>query len=177
MNRDREAIQRYERAMSLLQSGSQRELEDLERELDGFPAGEDPFIERRWIINAIDVGSMESIGWMLTRAVDLCFRDEEGYTPVLSALERDQDDRLELLELLLQAGAPVNLKGVNDWTPAHMAAARDDVDALRILVSHGADLSIRTEIDEYATPLEEARNLGKLNAVRYLEGAVQQAID
>ena len=62
----------------------------------------------------------------------------------------------------------VNLKGVNDWTPAHMAAARDDVDALRVLVAHGADLSIRTEIDDYATPLEEARNLGKLNALRYL---------
>ena len=53
----------------------------------------------------------------------------------------------------------MNLKGVNDWTPAHMAAARDDVEALRVLVAHGADVSIRTTIDGYATPLEEARNL------------------
>ena len=51
-----------------------------------------------------------------------------------------------------------------------MAAARDDVDALRLLVAYGADLSIRTEIDNYATPLEEARVLGKRNAVAYLEG-------
>ena len=123
-------------------------------------------------INAIDVGSTESIRWMLSRGVELSFRDAEGYTPILSALERQHEDRLEVLKLLLQAGAPVNLKGFNDWTPAHMAAARDDVDALRVLVPHGADLSIRTEIDDYATPLEEARNLGKLNAVRFLEGAV-----
>ena len=62
-----------------------------------------------------------------------------------------------------------NIKGLNDWTPAHLAAARDDAEALRMLVRHGADLSIRTESDEYATPLEEARHLGKPNAVRYLE--------
>jgi len=39
-------------------------------------------------------------------------------------------------------------------------------------VRYGADLTIRTEIDDYATPLEEARNLGKLEAVKYLEGVV-----
>ena len=50
-----------------------------------------------------------------------------------------------------------------------LAAARDDVEALRILVRHGADLSIRTDIDNYATPLEEARHLGKLKAVEFLE--------
>ena len=172
MNRDPDAIQWYERAMSLLQSGCARELESLERELDVFPLGEDPYFGRRWIINAIDCGCMESIRWILSRGVELGFRDEEGYTPILSALERDREERLEILELLLRTGAPVNRKGVNDWTPAHMAAARDDVDALRVLVLHGADLSIRTEIDDYATPLEEARHLGKLNAVRYLEGAV-----
>jgi hypothetical protein len=53
-----------------------------------------------------------------------------------------------------------------------MAAARDDVEALRILVRHGADLSIRTEIDDCTTPLEEARHLGKMNAAKYLETLV-----
>src|SRR5206468_2622246 len=48
-------------------------------------------------------------------------------------------------------------------------AASDDVVALRVLVAHGADLSIRTAIDDFATPLEEARILGKLAAVEYLE--------
>jgi uncharacterized protein len=66
----------------------------------------------------------------------------------------------------------VNRKGINDWTPAHMAAARDDVEALRLLVRYRADLNIRTDIDDYATPLEEARNLGKVNAVNYLESVV-----
>jgi ankyrin repeat protein len=56
--------------------------------------------------------------------------------------------------MLLKAGAPVNRKGINDWTPAHMAAARYDVGVLRLLVRYSADLAIRTDIDDYATPLE-----------------------
>ena len=43
------------------------------------------------------------------------------------------------------------------------------MEALKILVRHGADLSVKTDIDDYATPLEEARHLGRTNAVRYLE--------
>ena len=163
---------KYLRMFEVLKSGS---VDDLEAEVlrdPEFPSGADCYIGSRWIINAIDSGSMLCIKWMLQKGVDLNFRDEGGYTPLHSAIERSADDRNEVLKLLLQAGAPVNLKGINDWTPAHMAAARDDVDALRILVQHGADLSIRTEIDDYATPLEEARNLRKMNAMRYLESVV-----
>jgi ankyrin repeat protein len=53
-----------------------------------------------------------------------------------------------------------------------MAAARDDVEALRLLVQYGADLNIRTDVDDYSTPLEEARSLGKRNAASYLESVV-----
>jgi ankyrin repeat protein len=165
-----DAMLRYQRGLTVLESGDDAALEGLANELVGFPHGEDPYVGRRWITNAIDIGSKASIQWMLTQSVDLNYRDAEGYTPVHSALGRELPDRHQVLELLLAAGAPVNLKGVNDWTPAHMAAAHNDVEALRILVRYGADLTIRTDIDDYATPLEEARNLGKLEAVRFLEG-------
>ena len=165
-----DALLRYERGLAVLESGDPAALDALMRELAGFPHGEDPYVGRRWITNAIDTGSKGSVQWMLHQGVDLGFRDAEGYTPLHSALVRGSSDRYEVLEMLLAAGAPVNLKGVNDWTPAHMAAAHDDVEALRILVGHGADLTIRTDIDDHATPLEEARNLGKRAAVRYLEG-------
>ena len=159
----------YERVMATLASGTADDWDALAAELPGFPRGVDDFIGRRWIINALGSGCRASVEWMLRKGVALDFRDDEGYTPVHAAIDRRADDRHELLERLLQAGASVNLKGVNDWTPAHMAAARDDVEALTILVRHGADLSIRTEIDDYATPLEEVRHLGRTNAVRYLE--------
>ena len=153
----------------MLRSGAAPDLDALAREWDHFPDGVDPYMGTRWIQHAIGSGSAESVDWMIARGVELDFCDGGGYTPVHSVLERAHDDRLELLDRLLRAGAPVNRKGFNDWTPAHKAAASDDVDALRVLVRHGADLAIRTTIDDCATPLEEARLLGKLNAVSYLE--------
>ena len=159
----------YDSIIEALESGDPDRLDQLSRDVDGFPGGVDSFIRRRWITNAIDLGSTSAVSWMLARGVDLAFRDDEGYTPLHSALERQRADRYEIIALLLDAGAPVDLKGINDWTPAHMAAARDDVEALRLLVAHGADLSIRTDIDSYTTPLEEARILGKSNAVAFLE--------
>jgi ankyrin repeat protein len=165
-----DAVLRYRRGLAVLESGDPAALDALAHELVGFPHGDDPYAGRRWITNAIAMGSKASVQWMLRQAVDLSFRDAEGYTPLHSALGRERPDRYEVLEMLLAAGAPVDLKGVNDWTPAHMAAAYDDVEALRILVRYGADLSIRTDIDDYATPLEEARTLGKREAVKYLEG-------
>jgi ankyrin repeat protein len=162
----------YRDIFEVLKSGDIDEWEKLAQELQDFPEGVDDLVHRRWIINAIDSGSSACVHWMIKRGVDLGFRDEEGYTPLHAAIESSKDNKYELLQLLLSAAAPVNLKGINDWTPAHMAAARDDVKALRLLVHFGADLSIRTEIDEYATPLEEAQNLGMSNAAAYLETVV-----
>jgi ankyrin repeat protein len=156
----------------VLKSGDAARLEELAELIPDFPHGTDDFIHRNWIINAIDSGSLASVKWMIERRVNLNFRDLEGYTPLHTALEQAVPLRYELLEMLISAGAPINLKGGNDWTPAHAAAARDDVRALEILVKHGADLTIRTSIDDYATPLEEARTLGASKAVEFLEGAV-----
>jgi ankyrin repeat protein len=162
----------YQRAVAVLASGTREQLEALRSEIETFPHGVDSLIGRRWIMTAIGSGSGTAVEWMLERGVELKFCEADGYTPLHLALERTRGDKLKVLERLLAAGASVNLKGINDWTPAHMAAASDDVEALRILVRHGADLSIRTTIDDYATPLEEAQNLGKLNAAKYLASVV-----
>nr|WP_315465691.1 ankyrin repeat domain-containing protein [uncultured Rhodoferax sp.] len=164
----------YDYVIGLLTSGGEAQWQEFEQLIDGFPDGVDEFLGRRWITNAIDCGSVASVRWMLARKVDLRFRDNEGYTVLHSALDREGPEGYELLELLLDAGADVNAKGVNDWTPAHMAAVREDLEALRILVKNGADLAIRTNIDSYATPLEEARHLKKLAAVEFLEAIGNQ---
>ncbi|MFD1711828.1 hypothetical protein FVQ98_16245 [Ottowia sp. GY511] len=145
----------------MLASGDEAQWQALEELVDRFPHGVDAFVGRHWITNATDCGSVASVRWMLTRGIDLHFQDDEGYTPLHSALKRAQPARYELLDILLAAGAQVNAKGVSGWAPAHMAAVRDDVQALRILVRHGADLSSRTEVDHRGTPLEEARRYGR----------------
>ncbi len=162
-------MREYESVVAALRSGSVERLNELSHRIPGFPTGADPLLDQPWILAAVESGNAASVEWMLAHPMDLAYRGEDGYTAVHLTLESKGPDRLRILELLLDHGAPVNLKGINDWTPTHMAAAYDDVDALTLLVRHGADLSIRTEIDDYATPLEEARNLGKLKAVAYLE--------
>jgi ankyrin repeat protein len=162
----------YSYLIDLLAKGDATLLEEAEYIIDNFPKGIDDFIQRHWITNAIDCGSLESVKWILSKNVDLSFRDDGGYTPILSAIDRELPDKYEIIQLLIDNGAPINKKGINDWTPLHMAAARDDIEALKILVSNGADLTIRTEIDEYATPLEEAKILKKLKAVEYLKNIV-----
>ena len=166
---ERMATNDYAFAAEVLRSGERAKLEALAESLVGFPEGVDSWLGRRWILNAIDVGARSTIEWMLEKRVNLAFRDEEGYTPLFAVIDSQRTDRYDILELLLRAGAPANLKGRNEWTAAHLAAARDDVEALRILVAHGADLSIRTDIDDFATPLEEARILGSRHAVAFLE--------
>lgn len=160
---------KYDYIFEVLERGSIEDLEKIAQTTKGFPDGMDDFIERYWITNAIDSGSLESIRWMLSKKVILDFRNDEGYTPLLSAIDREQPDRYEVLELLISNGAPINKRGLNDWTPLHMAAARNDVKAIKILIEHGADISIKTRIDDYATPLEEARNLNCHEAVKFLE--------
>lgn len=166
MKKERE---NYNYIMDKIIAGDLEKLEKIARSHDNFPDGKDNFIGRNWIINAIDCGSKKVIEWMLSQQVNLDFVDEEGYGVIFSAIERNKEDKYEILQLLLDYGAPTHLIGLNGWTALHMAAARNDVKALKILVDRGADLSVKTKIDYYATPLEEARYLGCTEAVKYLE--------
>nr|WP_298097913.1 ankyrin repeat domain-containing protein [uncultured Shinella sp.] len=159
----------YVYIVDVLATGSDEQLDELEKLVDGFPEGAAKYLGRSWIRTAIASGSLNSIEWMLQHKIDLSFRDEEGYTVLHAALERAGQDKYSVLTLLLDKGAPVNAHGINDWTPAHMAAVQDEVEALKLLIEHGADLSIRTRIDDYETPLEEARSRGCMASVQLLE--------
>lgn len=159
--------------LDLLRQGDNKALDALKEIDDSFPQGTDPYLNIAWILHAISEGSESAIKWMLEQALDLNFRDHSGDTVLHAALERKEASRYRVMTLLIEAGADVNLKGTNDWTPAHHAAARNDVRALELLVNHGADLSIRTNIDDQTTPLEEAKILSQhtncSDAIAYLE--------
>lgn len=73
------------------------------------------------------------------------------------------------VQTLIKHGASINARGVNDYTPLHQAAAREDIDVLQLLIENGADINERTNIDNYATALEEARILNCRLSVDFLE--------
>lgn len=166
----------YDDIMKPLIAGDVEALEEIASIVDDFPCGRDDFISRHWITNAIDCGTKEVVAWMLSKKAPVVFRDDEGFTVLHSAIDREKPDRIEIMAMLLEAGADINAHGINDWTPAHHAAVRNDVEALKFLVESGADLTIRTRIDEYATPVEEAEILGNSpDAVAFLRNNTEQA--
>lgn len=168
--RHEQAVNAFDYITGVLRDGSEIDFEQLCSSVDGFPGGVDGWLERHWITNAIHTGSLRAVKWMIHKGVDLSFVDDEGYSPLMAAIDDDSDAKYEIVELLLKNGAPTNVHGVNGWTPLHLAAARNDVDSLKLLVEFGADLTARTRIDDHATALEEARTLGCEAAVAFLEG-------
>jgi ankyrin repeat protein len=97
------------------------------------------------------------------------YGDHAGFPAVIAALSSERKDVKEVIERLLEFGADINQKGINDWTPLHWAAANDNVEMIRFLLEKGANPGIRTGIDDYATPLEEAEILGCTKAVAFLK--------
>jgi ankyrin repeat protein len=91
-----------------------------------------------------------------------------GFPPIIAALScsRSQPgsparpDVPEILRLLLAFGADPNQRGINDYTPLHMAVAERNSEAVRLLLDAGADPRLRTRIDDCETPREMALNAG-----------------
>ncbi len=89
---------------------------------------------------------------------------DDGFPPLIAALcctrevagATRRTDVDEVLRLLLSYGADPNQRGINDYTPLHMAVAERNLRAIQLLLEGGADPELRTRIDECETPLEMA---------------------
>ena len=97
---------------------------------------------------------------------------DDGFPPLIAALSCTRDvpggnrrtDVNEIVRLLLAFGADANQRGINDYTPLHMAVAERNLLAIHQLLDHGADAGVRTRIDECETALEMAEAAGYADA-------------
>ena len=133
-----------------------------------FPNGQVPGRFSPCLEYAIHHSPLAFIEDLLALGADPNYESVLGFPSLLAALSAKREDRYQIVEALLAAGADLHQRGINDWTPLHYAAAQDDPKAIELLVARGADLEARTRIDDYATPLEEAETLGKAEAVKAL---------
>ena len=106
---------------------------------------------------------------LLEIGADPNYEDAYGFPSLIAAISSERKDKSDIVELLLSAGADLQQRGVNDYTPLHDAVSRQDQQMVVLLLSHGADLHARTRIDDYATPLEEAEILGLSEMVTLLQ--------
>ncbi|XP_062504675.1 ankyrin-1-like [Corticium candelabrum] len=87
--------------------------------------------------------------------VDVCALDEDGNQPLhYSALEGHSD----IVEFLLERGAPVNCRAKNNQAPLHWAAGNNRQDVVDILCDTGADPNCRDNCK--CTPLHWATDAG-----------------
>ncbi|HWN43390.1 MAG TPA: ankyrin repeat domain-containing protein [Thermoanaerobaculia bacterium] len=120
---------------------------------------------------AIYHGPLALIRTLVDLGADLNRGEETGFPSIIAALSTDRKDRHEIVELLLGAGADIQQRGVNDYTPLHYAATRNDLKGVELLLSKGADPAARTRVDEYTTALQEAERLGYREVAEILRKA------
>ncbi|MCL7971774.1 MAG: ankyrin repeat domain-containing protein [marine benthic group bacterium] len=111
---------------------------------------------------------------LLDLGSDPVYGHHAGYPAVIAALSSERPDRLDLVALLLDRGADIQQRGVNGYTPLHWAAAENDPHLVEWLLARGADPRAKTNVDDYATPLEEALILGNQEAARALRAAEER---
>ena len=110
---------------------------------------------------AAHFGHEETTQWLLDHGanIDLVSSHRLGVTPLHSALF---GKRIEIARLLIERGANVNIaRGGGDWprtgwTALHYAAGFALKELVQLLLSHGADVTIRDE--QFKTPLDIARD-------------------
>jgi len=94
--------------------------------------------------------------------------DHAGFPPLIAALSCSRPrpgspgrpDVLKILKLLLAFKSDPNQRGINDYTPLHMAVSEHNLRAVEILLQAGADPRLRTRIDSCETPQEMAKEAG-----------------
>lgn len=144
----------------------------------GFPNCRGPYGMGEIILEyAIYHSPISFIETLLEMEADLQYGDHAGYPSLIAALSSERPDRLEILDLLLAHGADIQQRGVNGYTPLHWAAGEDDPQLIEWLLTRGADTEARTNVDDYATPLEEAIILGNERAAKALRVAAARKID
>jgi len=105
---------------------------------------------------------------LIDLGADVNYADGAGFPSLIAALSSGRPDRYEIVDTLIAAGADVQQRGINGWTPLHYAASNNDVQEIEILLAAGADPSARTNIDDHETPLEEAERAGHKEAAEAL---------
>ena len=132
------------------------------------PNGSMPLTIGSCLVYAIYHSPLSFVQTLLAIGADPNAPVDDGFPPLIAALScgRPQpgspgrSDTLEITELLLAYGADPNQRGINDYTPLHMAVGERNRPAVEVLLGAGADPRLRTKIDDYETPLELAERAG-----------------
>src|SRR5688500_14107140 len=141
------------------------------------PNGQMPLTVGSCLVHAVYRSPLAFIRTLLEIGADVNGPVDDGFPPLIAALSctrqvpgsKPRTDVADVLKLLLSFGADPNQRGINDYTPLHMAVAEGNALAVQILLDGGADPELRTRIDDCETPLEMARATGRADIMAILD--------
>ena len=107
------------------------------------------------LLNAVIDGNVATVRRLLNSDVDVnCKSTVDGRTPLHIA---SVFPRQEIVTILLDMGAAINLKDDDGRTPLHLAAGGGHYDVAKILLEHGADPDARDNYNR--TPFYMTRGM------------------
>ena len=114
---------------------------------------------------ACRIGNVDIVRTFLQAGAAVDLPDDTLWTPLHLVLQEVKPETHEIVKLLLEYGANVNVRTDGGSMPPHIAAQEGDFDILRDLIAKGAD--INAEMSK-GTPLMRAVVNGHVDAVEFL---------
>ena len=159
---------KLERIELAFREGSLHDLRAALDDPDALPNGAMPVTIGPCLVYAIYRSPLAFIRTLLELGADPNAPVDDGFPPLIAALScgrtapgtTPRTDVVEIIRLLLAYGGDPNQRGVNDYTPLHMAVGERNAFAVQVLLDGGADPELRTRIDDCETPLEMANAAG-----------------
>lgn len=159
---------RFERIDEAFRNGDVDALRAAVDDPAAVPNGRMPDTIGTCLVYAIYHSPLGFIRKLLEMGADPDGPPDDGFPSLIAALSCTREvpganrrmDVDDIIRLLLSFGANPNQRGINDYTPLHMAVGERNLSAVQILLDGGADPELRTRIDECETPLEMAEAAG-----------------
>ena len=105
---------------------------------------------------------------LLSNGADVNLQDNKGRTALMWAVYAKDKD-IDIINILLEYKANVNLSTIYSWTPLMQAVHRsynENIDKVKLLIKSGADINMKN--DENLTPLNIAINEKYINTMLFL---------
>lgn len=139
------------------------------------------------LITAIGWSNENSVKWVLSKKPEINFVDDQGFTTLKHVLQIEVDSdvfhkrsqteltqvTIRLIDLLIEAGADINLSGTLGESILHTAAMWSSPTVIRHLLAHGADPMLFDDEYEPRQPIYYAEFFKRWDAHAVLEEAMK----